>query len=208
MSAVNSSSSSSSLPAAAATATERATFAAGCFWGVEHAYKKKNFPGLLSTRVGYAASSVQSAATPTYRSVCSGDTPYAEALLVTFDPSKTSYRELVEFFFRMHDPTTRDRQGPDRGSQYRSAVFWESEEQKKVVADVVARVGREWWTKTEVVTEVAPAGKWYDAEEYHQLYLDKNPGGYECPSHYVRSFPPLSRPDSSDDNAPKSGDKN
>jgi peptide-methionine (S)-S-oxide reductase len=152
---------SSSSPTAATTtsgtsnaATERAIFAAGCFWGVEHAYKK-NFPGLLNTRVGYAASSVQDTTTPTYDSVCTGHTPYAEALLVTFDPSKTSYRDLVEFFFRMHDPTTRNSQGLDRGSQYRSAVFWESEAQKKVVADVVARVGREWWTGKEVVTEVA-----------------------------------------------------
>ena len=90
----------------------------------------------------------------------------------------------------MHDPTTPDRQGPDRGSQYRSAIFFHDEEQEKVAKEVTAKVNTAWW-HGRVVTEVLPAGKWYDAEEYHQLYLDRTPGGYECPSHFLRSFPAL-----------------
>ncbi|KAI9773104.1 MAG: Peptide-methionine (S)-S-oxide reductase [Geoglossum simile] len=106
----------------------------------------------------------------------------------------------------MHDPTTRDRQGPDRGPQYRSAVFWHGEEQERVVRDVAARAAKEWWAGGEIVTEIAPAGKWWDAEEYHQLYLDKNLGGYECPSHYIRTFPPLSRPENDSTKNDDNGD--
>lgn len=91
----------------------------------------------------------------------------------------------------MHDPTTRDSQGPDRGTQYRSAIFFHSPEQEAVAKEVTALASEKWW-KAGVVTEIVPAGRWYDAEEYHQLYLDKNPTGYECPSHFIRDFPPLS----------------
>lgn len=116
--------------------------------------------------------------------------PDAEATLLVYDPAKLSYRELLEFFYRMHDPTTVDAQGPDRGSQYRSGIFYHSPEQEKVAREVTDKVNAQWW-KGGVVTEVLPAGRWWDAEAYHQEYLDKNPNGYECPSHYLRKFPEL-----------------
>ena len=102
-----------------------------------------------------------------------------------------TYRQLLEFFYRTHDPTTLNSQGPDRGPQYRSAIYYHSPEQEEVARDVTARVGAQWWKASPVGTEVAPAGRWWSAEEYHQLYLDRNPGGYECPSHFLRTFPPL-----------------
>jgi peptide-methionine (S)-S-oxide reductase len=148
----------SSSPPAPAT-NSHATFAAGCFWGTEHVFRRA-FPGVLqSTRVGYTSSSTASSSTaPTYQSVCTGHTPHAEALQIAFDPARVSYRALVEFFFRMHDPTTRNAQGPDRGPQYRSAVFWHGAEQEMVVRDVVRRAGREWWAGKEIVTEIA---RWF-----------------------------------------------
>lgn len=93
----------------------------------------------------------------------------------------------------MHDPTTANAQGPDRGSQYRSAIFYHDDEQEKIAREVTQQVDKEWWTKAKVVTEILPAGQWWDAEAYHQLYLDKNPGGYECPSHFLRKFPALGK---------------
>lgn len=112
----------------------------------------------------------------------------AEALQVTFDPSIVTYRQLLEFFYRMHDPTTQDRQGPDVGTQYRSAIFTHDEEQSKIARDITDKVAKEWY-KQPVTTQIVPAGQWWDAEEYHQLYLHNNPSGYECPSQYVLSFP-------------------
>lgn len=100
-----------------------------------------------------------------------------------FDPDKVSYRKLLEFFFNMHNPTTWNRQGRDEGTQYRSAIFANNEEQLKIAEDVKERVGKHWWTAGPVTTEVKMAGPWYDAEDYHQLYLDHNPGGYECDAH-------------------------
>ena len=130
---------------------------------------------------------------PSYRAVCSGRTGHAESLLVVFDPDKVSYKQLLEFFFRMHDPTTLNRQGMDTGTQYRSAIFANDEEQLKVAKEIKEKVGEQWYKgKGKVTTEVAMAGKWFDAEDYHQLYLENNPGGYECPAHFVRNFPPLS----------------
>lgn len=110
-----------------------------------------------------------------------GNETDAEALQVVYDPKKVSYAQLLEYFYKMHDPTTKDSQGPDWGSQYRSAIFFHDEEQEKVAKEITAKVNEQWW-KGKVVTDIVPAGEWYDAETYHQLYLDKNPGGYECPS--------------------------
>jgi len=169
----------------------KAVVAAGCFWGVEHLYRH-NFTaaqGLLDARVGYIGGNTSS---PSYRAVCSGRTGHAEALLIVYDPQKLSYRQILEFFFKMHDPTTKDRQGPDTGSQYRSAIFTYGEEQAKEAKIITDKVAKEWWTQGKVVTEILEAGEWWDAEAYHQKYLDVNPGGYECPSHYLRKFPPLS----------------
>lgn len=157
------------------------TVAAGCFWGVEHMYRREfKGKGLLDARVGYIGGD---SSNPTYRAVCSGRTGHAEALQVHFDPSQLSYRQLIEFFYRMHDPTTANRQGPDVGSQYRSAIFYHNPEQEKIAKEITEKVGKEWWAKYgSVTTEVLPAGQWWDAEDYHQKYLDHNPGGYECPS--------------------------
>lgn len=169
--------------------TQKCTVAAGCFWGVEHLFRK-NFEGkgLLDARVGYIGGDTSN---PSYRAVCSGRTGHAEALQVTFDPSVVTYNTLLEFFYRMHDPTTKDRQGGDAGTQYRSAIFYHSLEQEQVAKSVTEKVQRQWWKAGKITTEILEAGTWWDAEAYHQLYLDKNPGGYECPAHYIRKFPDL-----------------
>lgn len=167
---------------------QKATVAAGCFWGVEHMYRKAfKGKGLYDARVGYIGGN---AAHPSYRAVCGGDTGHAEALQVIYDPTQVTYRQLLEFFYKMHDPTTADRQGPDRGTQYRSGIFYHDEEQKTIAEQVTRQVNEKWWNG-KVVTQILPAGEWWDAETYHQMYLDKNPDGYECPSHFLRSFPPL-----------------
>ncbi|KAH1270587.1 hypothetical protein KXW98_005491 [Aspergillus fumigatus] len=170
--------------------TQTATLAAGCFWGVEHLFRKHfgNGKGLLEAKVGYCGGSTSS---PSYRAVCTGTTGHAEAVQLTFDPSVVSYGSLLEFFYRMHDPTTKDRQGPDVGTQYRSAIFTHGEEQHKIAEEITDKVSKQWY-KQPVSTQIIPAGQWWDAEEYHQLYLTKNPSGYECPAHFVRDFPPLS----------------
>jgi peptide-methionine (S)-S-oxide reductase len=126
-----------------------------------------------------------------YLLTCSFSSTDAEALQIHYDPTKITYRELLEFLYKMHDPTTSNRQGPDTGTQYRSGIFYHDAEQEKVAREVTKLVNEQWW-KGKVVTEILPAGEWWDAEDYHQRYLDVNPGGYECPSHFLRSFPPLS----------------
>ncbi|EPB86693.1 Peptide methionine sulfoxide reductase [Mucor circinelloides] len=163
--------------------TEKATFAAGCFWGVEHLYVKHFKQYDIKTKVGYIGGDTKD---PSYRAVCSGSTNHAEALEIDFDPKKVSYETLVEFFYRMHDPTTVNAQGPDRGTQYRSAIFYHSPEQKTIAEKVTAEVQEKHYKGKKIVTEIIPAGIFYDAETYHQKYLDKNPGGYECPTHFLR----------------------
>ncbi|KAF9078114.1 peptide methionine sulfoxide reductase [Rhodocollybia butyracea] len=175
----------------ASASIQVATFAAGCFWGVEHIFLKHYPPtenkGILKTAVGYTGgkASVQN---PGYREVCSGETDHAEALRIEFDPSVVSYAELVEFFYRTHEPTTLNRQGNDRGTQYRSAIFTHSPDQFEVAKRVTAEVQAKHFTpKGEtIVTQIAEAGPWYDAEQYHQLYLFKNPSGYQCPTHRLQ----------------------
>ena len=164
-----------------APSAKHAYFAAGCFWGVESAFRR-HFPlgsGLLNTSVGYIGGETPS---PTYRAVCSGVTGHAEALEVLYDAQKLQYQELVEFFFRMHDPCDPGGQGRDRGTQYRSAVFVGSEAEEKVAGEVKRRVQERWYPGKAVATEIVRRGKWWGAEEYHQLYLQKNPAGYECES--------------------------
>lgn len=176
--------------------TQKATFASGCFWGVEHIFRKEygHGKGLLDARVGYTGGETKG---PSYRAVCSGTTGHAESLLVLFDPDKVSYESLVEFFFRTHNPTTKNRQGDDSGSQYRSAIFANSKEQLRIAEQAKAEVQEKWkyddaGSTSTVTTEVAMAGPWYDAEDYHQLHQENNPGGYECAMHKVRkNFPPL-----------------
>lgn len=115
----------------------------------------------------------------------------AEALQMTFDPATLSYATLLEFFYKMHDPTTPNRQGMDTGTQYRSAVFYHSPEQKEQAESVTKKAQEQWWKQGKISTQILEAGQWWDAEDYHQLYLHNNPGGYECPAHYVRKFPDL-----------------
>jgi peptide methionine sulfoxide reductase msrA/msrB len=155
--------------------TEVATLAGGCFWGMEELIRQQ--PGVIATEVGYTGGKVANA---TYQD----HEGHAEAVQIRFDPSRTSYETLLRFFFRMHDPTTANRQGNDIGSSYRSAIFYHSEEQKRVAEKVKALASAAW--KKPAVTEIVPAAAWWKAEDYHQDYLQKNPGGYTC--HFVRSI--------------------
>ncbi|KAK0236840.1 peptide methionine sulfoxide reductase [Armillaria nabsnona] len=170
------------------SATEIATFASGCFWGVEHIFLKHYPPaqgkGIIKTSVGYTGGK-ETSQNPGYRAVCSGETGHAEAVKIEFDPAIVKYDELVEFFYRTHDPTTANRQGADTGTQYRSAIFTNSPEQEAIAKRMTEEVQAKHFTpkgKT-IVTEILEAGPWWDAEEYHQLYLFKNPSGYQCPTH-------------------------
>ena len=157
------------------TSTETAILAGGCFWGMQDLIRKR--PGVLSTRVGYSGGDVPNA---TY----GHHGTHAETLEVVFDPSATSFRELLEFFFQVHDPTTVNRQGNDIGTSYRSAIFYTSEEQKRVAEDTIADVEASGLWPGKVVTEVTAAGPFWEAEPEHQDYLEKIPNGYTC--HYPR----------------------
>jgi peptide-methionine (S)-S-oxide reductase len=155
--------------------TERAVLAGGCFWGVQDLVRQQ--PGVVATRVGYTGGEVPN---PTYRN----HRGHAEAIEIVYDPAVTSYRALLEFFFQIHDPTTKNRQGNDIGDSYRSAIFYLDDEQKQVAEAVIAEVDASGKWPARVVTEVTAADTFWDAEEEHQDYLVKHPGGYTC--HYVR----------------------
>jgi peptide-methionine (S)-S-oxide reductase len=155
--------------------TERAVLAGGCFWGVQDLLRR--YPGVISTRVGYSGGDVPNA---TYRN----HGTHAEAIEIIFDPRRISYRQLLEFFFQIHDPTTRNRQGNDIGASYRSAIFYTNEEQRKTALDTIADVNASRIWPGKVVTEVAPAGPFWEAEPEHQDYLEKYPEGYTC--HFIR----------------------
>jgi len=155
--------------------TEKAILAGGCFWGAQQLLRRRT--GMISTRVGYSGGDTPNA---TYRH--HGD--HAEAVEIEFDPELISYRELLEFFFQIHDPSTRDRQGNDVGASYRSAIFYTSDEQKRVAEDTIADVDASGIWPGTVVTEVTAAGPFWEAEEEHQDYLEKYPSGYTC--HFVR----------------------
>ena len=147
---------------------EKATFAAGCFWGVEEAFR--NVDGVVSTAVGYTGGTMED---PHYRAVCTGRTGHAEAVLVEFDPARVSYDKLLEVFWTIHDPTTLDRQGTDVGSQYRSAIFCHDDEQKSSALASKDRLTSSGKYRREIVTEITPASTFYMAEDYHQQYLAK-----------------------------------
>ena len=157
------------------TTTETAILAGGCFWGVQDLIRKR--PGVISSRTGYSGGSTPNA---TYRN--HGN--HAESVEIVFDPTQISYRDLLEFFFQIHDPSTKNRQGNDVGESYRSAIFYTSDEQKQVALDTIADVDASGLWPAKVVTEVEPAGAFWEAEEEHQDYLEKYPNGYTC--HYVR----------------------
>ena len=155
--------------------TERAILAGGCFWGVQDLLRR--YPGIISTRVGYSGGDVRNA---TYRN----HGTHAEAIEIIFNPMVISYRKLLEFFFQIHDPTTRDRQGNDWGSSYRSAIYYTSEEQKRVALETIADVDASGLWPGKVVTEVEPVGDFWEAEPEHQDYLERIPNGYTC--HFAR----------------------
>ncbi|OQW48958.1 MAG: hypothetical protein A4S09_13240 [Proteobacteria bacterium SG_bin7] len=158
---------------------ERAVFSAGCFWGVEEIIR--NAKGVVGTRVGYTGGKTEY---PTYETVKLGNTGHAEAIEVEYDASVTSYDELLTLFFRLHDPTTLNRQGNDIGTQYRSTIFFSDETQKKAANQKIASLtAKKKFTKP-ITTTIEKLGQFYPAEEYHQKYLQKNPGGYTC--HYLR----------------------
>jgi len=153
--------------------TEKAAFAAGCFWGVEDAFMQLD--GVSSTTVGYTGGHVEN---PGYREVCTDTTGHAEAVLVEFDPAKISYERLLDVFFQVHNPTTLNRQGPDVGSQYRSAIFFHSPEQEQQARAAKERLEKSGRFQRPVVTEIVPAAPFYEAEEYHQKYNQKH--GRHC----------------------------
>jgi len=164
---------------------ERAVLAGGCFWGMQDLIRK--LPGVISTRVGYTGGRVRNA---TYRN----HDGHAEAIEIIFDPEKTSFRTLLEFFFQIHDPTTLNRQGNDRGTSYRSAIFYTNDEQKKVAEDTIADVEASGLWPGKVVTDLVPASEFWEAEPEHQVYLERYPNGYTC--HYARQNWKLPRRDS------------
>ena len=155
--------------------TERAILAGGCFWGMQELIRR--MPGVVSTRVGYSGGDVPNAS---YRN----HGTHAEAIEIVYDPAQTSYRRLLEFFFQIHDPTTANRQGNDRGASYRSAIYFTGEEQKAIAEDTIADVEASGLWPGKVVTEVEPAGDFWEAEPEHQDYLQRIPHGYTC--HFVR----------------------
>jgi len=153
----------------------KAILAGGCFWGMQDLIRKQ--PGVVSTRVGYTGGDVPNA---TYRN----HGTHAEAIEIVYDPAVTDYRTLLEFFFQIHDPTTKNRQGNDRGTSYRSAIFYVDDEQKRIALDTIADVEASGLWPGKVVTEVSPAGDFWEAEPEHQDYLEHYPSGYTC--HYIR----------------------
>lgn len=155
---------------------ETAILAGGCFWGMQDLLRR--YPGVIATRVGYSGGDVANA---TYRN----HGTHAEAIEIIFDPNTISYRKILEFFFQIHDPSTEDRQGNDRGSSYRSAIYYTSDEQKKVAEDTIGDVDASGLWPGKVVTEVAPAGPFWEAEPEHQDYLQRLPHGYTC--HFIRT---------------------
>jgi peptide methionine sulfoxide reductase msrA/msrB len=161
---------------------EIAVLAGGCFWGVEHLFRELD--GVLETEVGYTGGSRQD---PTYREVVTGATGHAEAIRIEYDPVRIGYEQILLYFFRLHDPTTLNRQGNDVGTQYRSAIFVRNPQERAIAERVKAKVDASGMWKAPVVTTIEESGPWYPAETYHQDYLIKNPGGYNC--HYLRPEP-------------------
>jgi peptide-methionine (S)-S-oxide reductase len=155
--------------------SEKAVLAGGCFWGMQDLIR--GLPGVVSTRVGYTGGDVINA---TYRN----HGTHAEAIEILFDPQTASYREMLEFFFQIHDPTTLNRQGNDRGTSYRSAIFYTSDEQKRTAEQIIAEINASGLWPGKIVTELAPAGAFWEAEPEHQDYLEHYPNGYTC--HFVR----------------------
>jgi len=160
---------------------QTATFGAGCFWGTQKFFKKQFKDGIAKSAVGYLGGNIKN---PSYKDVCTGKTGHAEVLQLQFDANKVNYGDLVRFFFRMHDPTTLNRQGNDAGTQYRSGIFYHTPDQKIVAEQVKQEMEKSGKFTSPIVTEISPATEFFVAEDYHQDYLDHNPNGY-C-NHHLR----------------------
>lgn len=158
---------------------ESVILAGGCFWGMEDIIR--NIKGVISTRVGYTGGKFEN---PKYSDITTGKTGHAESVEVVYDPKVLPFKDLLAFFFRMHDPTTLNKQGNDIGTQYRSAIFYRSDEQKNIALETIDELNKTGKWSKKIVTEVTPASPFYEAEDYHQDYLLKNPGGYTC--HFLR----------------------
>lgn len=164
---------------AASMASEKAVVAGGCFWGMQEIIR--HIPGVESTQVGYTGGALENV---TYDLVSTGSTGHAESVEVTFNPKVLTYKKFLSYFFRMHDPTTKNQQGNDKGTQYRSVIFYNSPGQKRIAEETILEVNKSKKWKNPVVTQLSPLGKFYKAESNHQDYLQKNPSGYTC--HFLR----------------------
>ena len=165
------------------------TLGAGCYWGTEHMFRKHLSDKIIDCKVGFANGDdylKDDASGISYKRVCKGDTDFAEVLQISYNPKTVSLNELLSFFFKIHDPTTVNSQGPDIGTQYRSAIFTSTDEDFKEAE----KIKQEWQPKwgNNIKTIVEPLKNYYDAEDYHQLYLENNPEGYACPTHYIRDL--------------------
>ncbi|KGQ89927.1 peptide-methionine (S)-S-oxide reductase [Candida albicans P57072] len=164
---------------------------AGCFWGVENVFRKQfTNKGLVDIKVGYA-NGKPSISNVTYEKVCTGTTDYAETVQISYEPSQLKLAEILDIFFKMHDPTTVNSQGPDVGTQYRSAIFTFDDEDKSLALKIRDQFQKEWYPNHKIATTIETIYNWYDAEDYHQNYLTKNSVGYECPTHFIRTKPKI-----------------
>lgn len=159
---------------------EKAILAGGCFWGMQELIRKQ--PGVISSRVGFTGGKTDTHVT--YNEICVGDTGHAEAIEIVFDPSQTTYRAILEFFFQIHDPTTPNRQGNDKGTQYRSAIFTLDSTQEQTAKTMIEDINAAGFLNAPIVTEIVPASTFHEADENHQDYLQKHPNGYTC--HFIR----------------------
>lgn len=165
------------------------TLAAGCFWGVEKVFRKHfGGKGLLDVKVGYA-NGIPTIGNINYEKVCTGSTDFVEAIQLSYDPSQLQLELILDIFFRMHDPTTLNSQGPDTGTQYRSAIMTHDDAENKLAWTIKEKMQKEWYPNHKIATIIEPIKIWHDAEAYHQEYLSKNPGGYDCPTHFIRNQP-------------------
>jgi peptide-methionine (S)-S-oxide reductase len=177
-------------PTLATTSTSQLiTLAAGCFWGVESVFRKRfQNKGLVDIKVGYA-NGHPSVERVSYEKVCLGATDFVESVQILYESDRLPTAELLDIFFRIHDPTQLNHQGPDQGTQYRLAILTHTDEQQKLALEARDKLQAQWYPHHKIVTIIEPIKIWHDAEEYHQKYLTKNPGGYECPTHFLRTTP-------------------
>lgn len=181
---------SSVSPTLRTTATSKLiTLAAGCFWGVERVFAKQlKGKGLVDVKVGYA-NGYENVSKVNYEVVCSGKAKYVESIQLSYEPSQLKLEEILKLFFLMHDPTTVDKQGNDIGIQYRSAIYYHYPQENEIAEKVKQEMNKIWYPKDKIATIIEPIKVWVDAEDYHQEYLDKNPNGYHCSTHFIRTTP-------------------